>query len=279
MNIKFYIVTYNREHDLNKTLESLFATDISSHNVEICIVNNHSNFRMNPIYNDKVKVLHNVMRPDFSTGHLSRNYNEIFIHGFKNLAAPACDILMHSHDDNTFHPEFFSKMLEHHKTYEMITFSQGCGLMSYLPEAVRKNGMWDERFCTIGYHEGDYFLRALRYNRDKTSINDWAAAHRQWNPIPEELCFKLAGTSLNEAHAASHKYYSLCRRFWIMKWGNWRDQAWSTSQLENVKKPELPQYMMYPYFEKDIYDLEEKYYPRIEIIGHPYLQLGEYANF
>jgi GT2 family glycosyltransferase len=153
MKIKFYVVTYNRKDHLNKTLESLFSTDISSHDVEVYVVNNHTNFSVEEKFSGKIKVLHNVMRPDFSTGHLSRNYNEIFIHGFRDLSNPDCDILMHSHDDNTFHPQLFSKMVELHSKFDLITFSQGCGFMSYNAEAVKKIGMWDEkcnytRLCT-----------------------------------------------------------------------------------------------------------------------------------
>jgi len=147
MKLKFYIVTYNRYNDLHTTLDSLFNTDLFVNKLydnwskEVYIVNNHSNFNLAPKYQDKVTVLHNTMRPDFSCGHLSRNYNEIFINAFKDLNNPDCDLLMHSHDDNIFHPNFFEQLLLYHERYNLITFSQGCGFMSYTAEAVKKIGM------------------------------------------------------------------------------------------------------------------------------------------
>jgi GT2 family glycosyltransferase len=269
MKIKFYVVTYNRKDHLNKTLESLFTTDIAAHGVEVIIVNNHSNFSLAEKFIGQTRVLHNSMRPDFSTGHLSRNYNEIFMHGFRDLSNPDCDIVMHSHDDNTFDSQLFGKMIEHHQKFDLVTFSQGCGFMSYTPEAVRKIGMWDERFCTLGYHEGDYFLRALRYHKEKVSLND-PGGERNWQQLTP-LVIKPADSHGLPDHLASWKYYSVCRRLWEMKWGNWKDVSWTDEQMNNVIKPQIPCYMQYPYFEKDIYDLEEKYYADIQFEGRPFL--------
>jgi hypothetical protein len=56
-----------------------------------------------------------------------------------------------------------------------------------------------------------------------------------------------------------------------MKWGNWKDVSWTDEQMNNVIKPQIPCYMQYPYFEKDIYDLEEKYYADIQFEGRPFL--------
>lgn len=278
MKIKFYIVTYNREDHLNKTLESLFSTDIDEHDVEVFIVNNHSSFQMNEKFASRVTVLHNVLRPDFSTGHLSRNYNEILMHGFRDLNNPDCNILMHSHDDNFFHPELFKKMIEEHNKYNFITFSWGCGFCSYLSDAVKKIGMWDERFCTIGYHEGDYFLRALKYNEKHTSINDWEAARRLHNPINEVLCHKQPeSVGHNDAHKNSWKHYSICRRLWEKKWPNWKndhgkvsDTSWHNRNAEQVPRPSIPMYMLYPYFEKNIEDIPEKYYDDIDTHGNAF---------
>jgi hypothetical protein len=191
------------------------------------------------------------------------------MHGFRDLNNPDCDILMHSHDDNTFDSLLFSKMIKLHEKYNLVTFSQGCGFMSYLPLAVKRIGMWDERFCTLGYHEGDYFLRALRYDRDKVSIND-PGGERNWqNEMP--LVFKPFETHMNPNHVASWRYYSVCRRLWELKWGNWKDVSWSIEQMSDVKKPEIPCYMLYPYFEKDIENLDEKYYSGIDFHGKIFL--------
>lgn len=279
MKIKFYIITYNRKNELDKTLKSLFDTDINNYNVQINIVNNYSKIEIDEKWKDKICILNNTFRPDFSTGHLSRNYNEIFLHGFKNLKNPDCDILIHSHDDNFFQKNLFEKLIEYHKNYTFITFSWGCGFCSYLPEAIKKIGIWDERFCTIGYHEGDYFLRALKYNNKFSSINDWEAAKRIHNPIKENpLAYKQPETkNHNEAHKNSWNYYSICRRLWEKKWPNWKnadnricDTYWQNVSEKNIPLPSIETYMLYPYFEKDIENIEEKYYPDIELNGNPF---------
>jgi len=275
MKLKLYIVTYNRYNDLHTTLDSLFNTDLFVNKVydnwskEIYIVNNHSNFSLDSKYHDKVTVLHNTMRPDFSCGHLSRNYNEIFINGFKDLNNPDCDLLMHSHDDNIFHPNFFEQLLLYHEKYNLITFSQGCGFMSYTAEAVKKIGMWDERFCTIGYHEGDYFLRAIKYNHEHTSIND-PRQLRTWNPLPH-IVYKIPGTDLNSAHTESQKYYSVCRQLFEQKWNGVKDTNYSPNILNILSDPKINLHMMYPYFEKDLYDLPTKYFTNIDTNGRKFM--------
>lgn len=275
MKIKMYFVTYNRPNDLNETLESFFNTDLFLNSdydqVEknVYVVNNHSNFILNEKFKNKVKVLHNVLRPDFSCGHLSRNYNEIFINGFKNLNNPDCDILMHSHDDNYFDKNFFKNLLEYNKKYDIITFSQGCGFMAYTPEAIKKVGMWDERFCTIGYHEGDYFLRAIKYNADKTSIND-PNQLRTWNPLPH-IVYKMPHTHLNTAHRESQNYYSVCRQLFELKWSGVKDTNFPGNILNILSDPAIPMHMMYPYFEKDLYDIQTKYFKQIDLNGRKFM--------
>jgi len=282
MKIKFYIVTYKRYLDLHRTLLSLFNTDIDEFDVEVFVVNNHSDFKMGAFESKngdarKITVLHNTFRPDFSCGHLARNYNEILIHGFKHLDDNVCDIVVHSHDDNGFDEKLFSKLVSYHEKYDIVTSSQGCGLVSYVPNGVKRVGMWDERFCTIGYHEGDYFLRAIKYNSDRVSINDWQGARRRWNEI-EPLAFKLEGTNLNESHLRSQHYYPVCRELWVKKWGTkiidttWSDEA--LNEVINDKKnekygPFIPQYMFYPYFEKSIDDVNDKYYYGVSDLTGP----------
>jgi len=270
MKIKFYIVTYNREKELNETLRSLFNTDYSNYEVQFFIVNNHTSIKFNDKYADKVTVLENVFRPDNSTGHLSRNYNEIILHGIKDVTDPDCDILIHSHDDNLFKENFFSEIIKNHEQFDFITFSQGCGLCSYLPLAIDRIGLWDERFCTIGYHEGDYFLRALITDptNKKTSIND-PNQGREYNALPP-LCIKQSGTHQNAAHTASFTNYSVCRQLWQIKWPTCKDGGWDINNLPPNTK--LKRFMLYPYFEKKLSNLPEKYFNEIDAHGHPFLQ-------
>ena len=84
--MKIYIMTYKRCNVLNDTLEKLFNSDFSKVlNTEVNIINNHSEFYIRDEFKDRVNVLHNVLRPDWSNGNISENYNQAFINGVIDL--------------------------------------------------------------------------------------------------------------------------------------------------------------------------------------------------
>ena len=167
-NMKVFIVTYRRVEILNKTLDTLFnKTDFSSiPDTEVTIINNHSEFELNDEFKDKVVVLHNNTRPDWDTGNLARNWNEALLHGFKNLNEPDAKIVVTMQNDIVLDPNWATNLLKMHQKYTFVTGQLGDNIVSYLPEAVKKIGMWDERFLTPANKEADYYIRALIYNKD-----------------------------------------------------------------------------------------------------------------
>jgi hypothetical protein len=92
MKIKQYIVTYNNSLQINNCLDSIFSklSEEELSVLEIYIINNHSNLEINKEYLNNITILNNDLRPDFSTGHLSRNWNQAIINGFKSLKNPFC---------------------------------------------------------------------------------------------------------------------------------------------------------------------------------------------
>jgi len=200
MKIKQFIATYNNEFQINKCLDSIFNSlnkyELSI--LEIFIINNHSNLNIHKEYLGKVKILNNELRPDFSTGHLSRTWNQSIINGFKDLKNPDCDILITNHDDTKFVDNYIEKLINYHKTYDFITFGRGDNFISYTVNAVKKIGLWDERFCNIGHHEQDYFLRANKFLKDK-SIND--SDFMIVNPIDSLLLYYPAGFERKEEYS------------------------------------------------------------------------------
>jgi len=70
-NMKVFIVTYKRPKVLNETLDILFnKTDFKLiKDTEVTIINNHSEFVLNKQFEDKVRVLHNMTRPDWDVGN------------------------------------------------------------------------------------------------------------------------------------------------------------------------------------------------------------------
>jgi hypothetical protein len=267
---KLFIVTYDAVNQLHDNLVSLFNSDyITNPENEIYIINNHSNFLINSQFSDRVKVLHNQTRPDFSTGHLSRNWNQALIHGFKNLSSPDSDLVITAQDDTTYEPNFYSRLLYHHEKYTFISSGAGDQLCSYTCEAVKNIGIWDERFCNIGFQEADYFLRARLYNSHKSSIND-ECHHREWNTINEKLVTRPQepdGKFLPRS-LSSFLYHDISLKFFEKKW-HVTAAFWDHPQFEFLlakeKMPHIETYVTYPFFEKDLYNHKEKGYFQFEV--------------
>ncbi len=133
MRIKQYIVTYNNNDVLNKCLESLLPTftNSSKADYECFIINNHTNFYIDDKFKEFVTIIHNNLRPDSSTGHLSRNWNEAIINGFDNLNNPISDILITNQNDCEFQPNFLEEIIELHKKYSFVQFGAGDNFISY----------------------------------------------------------------------------------------------------------------------------------------------------
>lgn len=283
MKIKIYILTYDDGSSLNQNLQTLYDNmgDSTGHQIEVNVINNHSSFYLDPKF-DKVNVLHNVLRPDWSTGHSARNWNQAFLLGFRSLHQPDCDLLITMQDDMVWSPDWLKGLLTIHQKYDFYTCSWGDGFCSYTPEAVKKIGMWDERFCNLGYLEADYFLRALIYNKECSSINDTGVG-RVLNPIGmngEPYDVPVAATEPSWLHNPafvanrpnaltgarrsldSLAYHGHSLRMFHEKWLEVPPEFWSKELIADPpKKPACPTYILYPYFECDIYDLPGKGYP------------------
>lgn len=259
MKIKIYIVTYNNSKELNNTLKTMSSNNLVSECCEIYIINNHSNFLIEEKFKNKVKVLHNVLRPDFSTGYLSRNWNQALILGFEDLENPQSDIVIACQDDTYFYPNWISNLLELHKKYSFVTYGWGDNFMSWKPEAVKRIGLFDERFL-FGHVGADYFLRALLFNKEKSSVNDYYHG-RVFNPEKTEIAKRPHENKIHSHERIFNRKmnYSRFSEKWGMKLGT-GDTKWSKEFIDNCPaKVHKPQYILYPYFEKDIETLKEQY--------------------
>jgi hypothetical protein len=261
MRIKLFIITYNNAQDLNANLRSLFASDMGDYKVEVNIINNHSDINIEPEFQDKVAVYNNVLRPDFSTGHLARNWNQAIINGFKDLTNPDCDILITCQDDSIFDYNWLTYLLDLHTNFNFIQMGIGDNFCSYLPDAIRIMGLWDERFCGIGYQEADYFLRALIYNRSKSCLNDYQHG-RLINPVNFTLCSRPAAPDVfSTHHQKSMKFHAINEKVFNAKWPGATPNYWALPMIHNPPtKSAIHNFITYPYFEKDIHDLTGKNY-------------------
>lgn len=284
MKIKIYIVTYRNENHLNENLRTLFGMDFAGHDVEVNIINNHTEFRIADEYASKVNVLHNRTRPDFSVGHLSRDWNAAIVLGFKSLVTPDADLVILSQDDTVWNPIALKTIAEYSNKYTAIFLGNGDCVVAFRPEAIRRSGLWDERFSCNGFHEMDMFLRAVLYNGEATSINDvWHQLLPNvrsqfppnpylWNPLPfgpRELIYRPdSNPDRRDDKTRYSVYHHIPRELFKHKWGAYPEMIpleWQVKQ--HVNGPITPQYIMYPYFEKDVYDLKKKNYLTCEPYG------------
>lgn len=256
-----WIVTYNNPPDLENNLHSLFSTvDEHKLDLEVNVINNHSNFKLSFSHGHRVKVWHNSLRMDSSLGHLSRNWNQAIMQGFVDLNSPRVDYVITSQDDMIWQPHWCDHFLDQMTTYSLVSHGWGDGVVCYTPLAVKNIGMWDERFSPSFYHEGDYFLRALMYNKPYTSIND-PAHGRILNPVEFQIAVNpTPNQNRNEAKHASYTRAHIPFCMWTHKWScdaiHWSpeliDHPPHASRCEN--------YVLYPHFELAVENLREKNY-------------------
>lgn len=252
--IKIFFVTYNSSDTLNNTLESCFSANFGKNIVEVTIINNHSNFNIRKEFLDKVKIFNNSLRPDFSLGHLSRNWNQAIINGFKNLNSPDCDILITCQDDAIWNNNWIDDIINIHEKYTFYCGDWGDMICSYMPESIKKIGLWDERFCTIQYQEADYLTRANIYNAEKSSIND--VKHSRTLNRTKDIV-KRPNELLTDRGRNSALFEKLNFNLFKMKWGN--KLTWN-EKITDISHSNIPSYFYYPYFEKDMENPEQKGY-------------------
>jgi hypothetical protein len=262
MKIKIYIVTWQDEIALHNNLSTLFAgfQFADGVDVHVNVINNHTNFKIHKNYEQHVRVLHNVAQPDFATAMLARMWNTSLIHGFRNLNEPDADIVVTAQDDTVWNYDWIPQLLKVMKDFTFYADDAGDLVCAYRPEAVKKIGMWDERFH-YGFGEGDYFLRAIRYNENKSSINDFAHG-RVWNPTLHLAKRPEPDLNRYSEQSRSHKFRKLSWANFLYKW---RYEEMEGTWPENIQEmvlttPTIPSTILYPYFEMDVENLKDKGY-------------------
>lgn len=258
MKIKQYVVTYNNNEMLDRCLKSM-----SGVNHEIVIIDNFGNCEIQD-YDLNVKIIKNELRPQFSTGHLSKDWNAGLVNGFKDLNNPDCDIVILNQNDVIFKPNYINNLITLHNRFDFIQMGSGDEMMSFTSNAVKKVGLFDERFCNIGFQEADYFLRCLIYNHERSSINDLQHDRFINNIQDNEIVIEnvICGHDREEESTLlSSEFHPNSHIMFNFKWSNLPlDRNWSKipedfNFLE--LKPSIS-HIMYPYFEKDISTLKEQ---------------------
>lgn len=277
MKIHIGIVTYNNSKDLNALLKSLVESDLMEHEYHIEVVNNHPTFYVEEQLKSYITVYH-TERENHTEGHISKDYNGIILRGFESLTNPKNDLVITIQDDNTVKPDFVKNLIEFHKKYTMVTSGPGDNFVSYMPDAIKNIGLWDESLPSIG--DADYLLRSVIWNFPHTSIND-VGQERVVNPITNDEhkpywdaeyrthsiltnCVSITENVIRQQNL-SHLWnrVSTFSIAFSNKWGKGIPESqWSEqfiSSIQRTLRPNIHQKILYPDFEKDVIDAENRY--------------------
>jgi hypothetical protein len=273
-----YVVTYDNDKILNDWfIQSLSESMFPRDTVRVTIINNYSdnlNIDYTLLEGIDHRVFHNVVRPDWSHGHLARNWNQALLHGFKDLTNPESEMVVCVQNDTKLVSNWYADLVYLMDGLDFMTLGAGDQFMVWRPEAVNQIGMFDERFSGIGYQEGEYFLRAILYHKDKVSINDYGHA-RVYNPKVLEGEHRVIQTDsergiVRKDGKAEHHFeiakveFPYLDRFYDWKWGpDFRDTKfyWDMDKMVPLLGREAihKQCYMYPYYEKHITNKEKLY--------------------
>jgi len=265
---RIFLTTYKQGDLLYHALDSVFKAMEGKYSYEVYIINNYGVLGLPEKYANKVTgVIDNLVRPDFSTGHLPRDWNTCLLYGFQNLKEPVSDIVVCMHGDINLLDGWADYVYDlHMKKHRCFTsFGVGDVFCSYTAEGVRKIGMWDERFCNIGIQEKDYFLRAALWAKDCATVNDRKSVVH--NPEENKVIFhpNLRGITRGDPeHHRSISFHPWSRGVFKAKWGFDMHALRGPQGVANgTVVPGIPvvhSWLTYPYFEQDIYDLYNKGY-------------------
>lgn len=261
--VSIFVVTFKNDPVLNRCLHSICNEQVPfGVTLNVTVLNNFGGVEIAPQLQSRVKVLNNEARPDNSTGHLARSWNQAIMHAFGSLETPQSDCVIMCQNDVVFKQGYLTNILSCMTRYDYVTIGRGDEVQVMTLNGLKRIGMFDERFCNIGYQEADYFLKARLLHAHKVSINDGLHG-RLWNPIPGIFETVLQpveiGCSRKDAcHVDSLKHHDISLRMFAHKWGALQPECWRQDLLSRVAS--VPkQYMYYPYFERHLPDLDQKY--------------------
>jgi hypothetical protein len=252
MKIALFIVRYKETERLYHCLDSIGNNE----NVNAFIINNFEVLVLPDIYNNRnITVLNNMTRPDFSTGHLSRNWNEAIINGFKDLNNPACDRVVAIQADVILANDWYNSVVNLNPEIYYLSCGRGDEFQIFTTEGIKRIGLYDERFCNIGHQEADYFLRNLVGIPNNCCVMDHGHGrvyNRFSNVNNNQFIVASQGGRPNEDHLNSQKYHQVSQNWFYKKWdkAHWL-QNWPGAYTDLPSKLHY-EMMLYPYFEKHI---------------------------
>lgn len=230
--IKLYIVTYKKNDVLNQNLRTLWATARRPERLDITVISNHPDVAVDEEnQRPNLRVLVNATRARNSWGYLARDWNFGIQDAFINWRNPNnVDWCVLAQNDVEWENNW-DEFLDNCDRFDFISQPAGDQSMAINIAGARRLGFFDERFCTLHFHEFDYFLRAILLLGSRASINDTqgGGAGASWNPVGSVLT-KNTFSGFDEGGGDTmHTFRS---------WPEMRNllfHKWSVSDLETVE--------------------------------------------
>jgi hypothetical protein len=215
MKIAYVIVTYKQPEDLAQLYASITATDSSATDADIYIINNHTSFTAPA---GAVHVLHNQGRPNESLGNLAQSWNFGLAHALGNSVNPKYEWVALCQCDVRFVGGWKAEFARHvnERNLLLAAVAPGDQVTFIHVDAFRRVGWWDERFCGIGYHEFDFFVRAYLWLGPQAAIegHGWQL---QWNwPEGLQVIARHSDDGVGHSNAVNPMLY----RHLYRKWGD-----------------------------------------------------------
>ena len=221
--VHVFIARYRETESLHRLLARVLAS-LEPRCSNVTVINNHpTNVRDSEMHSlpPRVRVHHNSLRLTETFGQLARTWNEALVNGFgHDLLHPKVDLLITLHADAELRIDWWSALQVHINSCHFLQMGRGDELVAYTPEAVRRIGLWDERFTGTTHQEFDYFLRAHLWFPEHTCISD--PLHCRFaHPLPEANVRRVLNLS------ASNGFQRLVS-------GGWPAQSWEAQSREHA---------------------------------------------
>ena len=222
-----------------------------------------------------------------SHGQLARSWNEAITTGLVDLDNPQMDAVVTIQADAALEPTWWTAIEDvfRRSSCQLLTFGRGDEMLVYRPEAVRRIGLWDERFSGITNQEGDYYARARLHYPEGSCLHD-VGHHRIFTPLEDwrEVLSRILDTSKSRTgyermldrqgadpdrakmQAMEARSWNLWRRKWRhlatthpQLWQpllEWKNVTYSPTASRPCPKPASPQEPLYTPFEDGITNRE-----------------------
>lgn len=233
------VVTHNRPTQLRATIRDW--TFSCPDYVRMRVIVNHPDGMNGITVPERCQVVHSG-RPPEHQGNLAQSWNLGLLWAFRD---PEVDWVALSQDDVVIEPGWLA--LANRVRADLYAAPAGDQVMLMNRRALREIGWFDERFTTIGFHEFDWFARAIR-----TLGPGWVMledAHGwSYNPVGLSSLWRSAHDGKHTERSPSSQERGAA--FFREKWGMGYDEIIGPMARGDVPAPRLGEVDWYPWFQR-----------------------------